>query len=169
MSSGGSHSASDVTTSLLRQLCLPFHVIPERLEHIYERSNGDSDRQLKLDDVIEALKETSRDIHQPTMIVLDALDEINMRDRTDFAKVISSLKATSWKFLITSRSAQDILPNVCDDCSYFSIADEDIATDIRYFVDSALKENGAVDRILSGDPGFRSEVIDTLTTRSSGM
>lgn len=169
MSSGRSHSASDVTTSLLRQLCLPLHIIPERLEYIYERSNGDSDRHLQLDDLIEALKETSRDIHQPTMIVLDALDEVNMRDQTDFAKVISSLKATSWKFLITSRSAQDILPQVCDGCSYLNIADEDVATDIRYFVDSALKENGAVDAILSRDPDFRSEVIETLTTRSNGL
>ncbi len=169
MSSGRLHSASAVTTSLLRQLCLPFHLIPQRLQHIYERSNGESDRRMRLDDLIEALKEASRDIRQPIMIVLDALDVVNMRDPMEFTKVISSLKGTSWKFFITSRSAQDILPNVCDGCSYLSIADEKVAMDIRYFVDSALKDNEAVDSILSRHPDFRSEVIDTLTTHSNGM
>lgn len=169
MSSGRLHSASEVTASLLRQLCLPRNLVPKRLKHIYERSNGASNRLVTLDDLIEALKETARDIHYPIIIVLDALDEVNMHDQGNFAKLVSNLKRIPWKFLITSRSAQGSLSNVCDGCSHLSITDENVSTDIRHYVGGVLKDNGAVDGILSRDPTFRSEVIDTLTTRSNGM
>jgi hypothetical protein len=169
MSSGRLHSASDVTASLLRQLCLPRNLVPKRLKHIYDRSNGASSHLVTLDDLIEALEETSRDIHYPIIIVLDALDEVNMHDQGDFAKLISNLKGIPWKFLVTSRSAQDSLSNDCDGCSHLSITDKDVATDIRHYVGGVLKDNGAVDGILSRDPRYRTEVIDTLTTRSNGM
>lgn len=88
--------------------------------------------------MLEAMRETSRDIDQPMAIVLDGLDECNMRQQKDFMKVFTGLKETSWKFLITSRFDQDIFLKVCRDCSQYSIAEDDLENDIRNFVDSAL-------------------------------
>ena len=169
MSSGGRlHSATDVTASLLRQLCLPFHIVPKRLKQLYEQSDREANTPLELDDMLEALRETSRYIDQPIMIVMDGLDECNMREQKDFIKVITSLKETSWKSLVTSRFDQDILSKACDGCSQFSIKDDNVESDIRNFVDAALRCNEPVDNMLS-DRDFRSEVIETLTSRAHGM
>lgn len=93
MSSGaGLHSATDVTASLLRQLCLSFHIVPGRLKQLYDRSDREPNIRLELDDMLEALRETSRDIDQPIMIVMDGLDGCNMREQKEFVKLLTGLK-----------------------------------------------------------------------------
>ncbi|KAF6228937.1 hypothetical protein HO133_007049 [Letharia lupina] len=118
--------------------------------------------------MLEALRETSREIDQPIMIVTDGLDECNMNERKDFIKVLTGLKKTSWKSLVTSRFDQDVLSQACDGCFQFSIKDENVEDDIRNFVDSALRGNEPVDNMLS-DRAFRLEVIETLTSRAHGI
>ena len=169
MSSGGRlHSATDVVASLLKQLCLSYHIVPRCLEQLYERSNRKPYIQLKLDDMLEAMRETSREICHPVLIVMDGLDECNMRKPKDFRKVFTSLKATSWKVLVTSRSEEDILSKASKDCLQFSITEDSVENDIRSFVRSALRWNEPVDNMLS-DQAFRLEVIETLTHRAHGM
>jgi hypothetical protein len=168
MRSGGKlHSATDVATSLLRQLCLQFHIVPERLKQLYEQSGSEANAPLELEDIVEALIEASRSIYQPVMIVLDALDECNMREQKEFVRVLASLKETSWKYLVTSRLDQDILSRAYDDCYQFSIKDDDVENDIRNFVDSAIRGNEPVGTI-SRDRHLRLEVIETLTSRAHG-
>ena len=169
MGSGGPHSASAVTKSLLRQLCLPNQRVSPRLVDVYENSQSDSDRRLELADLFEALKEVSWNIRSSVLIIIDALDEPNMIDQDNFARILDSLQNPSWKTLITSRSDQHILPIVHERCLCFHITDSNVENDIRYFVDNAIRTDAATDRILSRHPATRSEVIDTLTTRSKGM
>ena len=88
--------------------------------------------------MLEAMRETSRDIDQPMAIVLDGLDECNMRQQKDFMKVFTCLKEKFWKFLVTSRFDQDIFSKVCRGCYQYSIAEDDLDDNIRNFVDSAL-------------------------------
>lgn len=135
---------------------------------ISDESRVKSNTLLELDDMLEALRETSREIDQPIMIVTDGLDECNMNERKDFIKILTGLKKTSWKSLVTSRFDQDVLSQAYDGCSEFSIKDENVEDDIRVFVDSALRGNEPVDNMLS-DRAFRSEVIETLTSRAHGM
>ena len=169
MGSGGRvHSATDLTASLLRQLCLPFHIAPRRLIQLYERSDHKTNMRLELDDMLEALRETSRDIDQPVIVVIDGLDECNMLEQKDFIKVLTGLKETSWKSLVTSRFDHDIVTKACEGCTHFSITDDNVANDIRIFVESVLRGNEPVDNMLS-DQTFRSEVIETLTSRAQGM
>lgn len=169
MGSGGRlHSATDVIASLLRQLCLSFRIVPRRLKQLRERSDRGSSAQLELDDMLEALRETSRDIDQPIVIVVDGLDDCNMREQKDFIKILVGLKETSWKSLVTSRFEQDLLSKACQGCSQFSIKDDNVENDIRNFVESALRGNEPVDNMLS-DEAFRLEVIETLTSRAHGM
>jgi hypothetical protein len=168
MSSGGKlHSATDVAASLLRQLCLQFHIVPERLRQLYEQSGRESNAPLELEDMLEALIEASRGIDQPVMIVLDALDECNMREQKEFVKVLSSLKETSWKSLVTSRLDQDILSRAYDGCYQFSIKDDNVENDIRNFVDTAVRGNEPVGTMLR-DRDLRLEVTETLTSRARG-
>lgn len=168
MSSGGRvHAATDVAASLLRQLCLSFHIVPRRLEQLYERSNRELKVQLELDVMLEALRETSRDIKQPIVIVIDGLDECNMCGQKDFTRILTSLKQTSWKCLVTSRFGQDILSKACKDCSQFSIKEDNFENDIRNFVDSALKWDEPVDNMLS-DQTLRMQVIEIITLRAHG-
>ena len=56
-----------------------------------------------------------------------------------------------------------------DRTSHQHIAETDVRYDIRHFVDRVIKEDAAIDHMLSGHPDFRSELIETLTTCSNGM
>lgn len=169
MSSGRPHSAFDFTASLLKQLLLYFHILPRPLEEAYEKTNGNSEQELELTDMLDYLRETSRDIQRPTTIVLDGLDEMNMREHKDFIKVFSSLKETSWKFLITSRTDQDDFTGASGSCHRFLIQDENIAKDIENFVEFALSGNKAIDDMLSDHHDLREEIVHTLASRSNGM
>ena len=162
-------SASDVVTSLLKQLCLPLHIVPDRLQQIFEQTNSEHGYKLGLKNSLEALMEAFHSIHQPVTIVIDGFDETNIRGQSDFAQVFKILKTTSAKFLVTSRSTQFVLPKAYDRFSEFVIEDDANAEDIRYFVAYVLKENKPVDRMLNGDPELRSELVNTLTSQARGM
>ena len=169
ISSGKLHSASDVVTSLLRQLCLPLHIVPNRLQQIFEQTNGERSYKPKLEDLLETLMEVSRSIHQPVTIVVDGLDEINIRKQSDFVQVFDKLKFTSWKCLVTSRNTRCGWPEAQNRYSQCIIEDDANEQDISNFVKSVLRENEPVDRILDSDPDFRSMLIETLTSRAHGM
>ena len=169
MSSATLHSASDIVTSLLKQLCLPLHIVPDRLQRIFEQTNSQHRYRLELEDSLEALKEVFHSIHQPVTIVIDGFDETNIREQSGFVQVLKSLKGTSAKCLVTSRSTQFVLAKACDRFSAFVIEDDANTEDIRYFVTCVLKENKPVDRMLNGDPELRSELVNTLTSQARGM
>ena len=142
--------------------------MPRRLRRLYEQSDREPNTRLELDDLLEALRETSQDIDQPIVIVMDGLEECNVREQKDFVKVLTGLKETSWKSLVTSRFEQEISSKACKGCLQFSINDDDVKNDIRNFVDCALRGNEPVDNMLS-DPALRLQVIETLTYRAHGM
>ena len=169
MSSGKVHSVSDVITSLLTQLCLPFHIVPKRLQQIFGQTNGKPGHRLKLEDLLEALREASRSILQPVTIIMDGLDDINIRQQSDFVQVFDSLKDTSWKCLVTSRDTQDMLSKAYNHFSEYRIKDNANEKDIYNFVESVLRENEPIDRMLNSDPKLRSELIETLTLRAHGL
>ena len=169
MSSATLYSASDVVTSLLKQLCLPRHIVPHRLQQIFEQTNSEHGYKLALEDSLEALRETFHSIHQPVTIIIDGFDETNIREQNDFVQVFNSLKGTSWKCLVTSRNTQCILPKAHHSFSEFVIEDDANEEDIKNFVAFVLKENKPVDRMLNGDPDFRLEFLNTLTSQARGM
>ena len=169
MSSVKLHSASDIVTSLLRQLCLPFHIVPYRLQQIFEQKNNESGYKLELKDSLRALREVSLMIHQPIAIIIDGLDQTNIQEQSDFVQVFDSLRDTSWKCLVTSRDTRYVLPKAYNSFSEFLIEDHANDQDIRMFVEYVLKQNKAVDRMLKIDPELRSQLIDTLTSRANGM
>ena len=169
MSSGKLHSASDVVTSLLRQLCLPFHIVPKRLQEIFQKTNGEPGHKLGLEDLLEALREVSRSISQPVIMIIDGLDETNIREQGDFVQVFDSLKNTNWKCLVTSRDTRRFLPKGYDQFSRFIIEDDANKEDIGSFVESVLKGHEPVDTMLKKDPNLRSDLIRTLTLQAHGM
>ena len=169
MSSGGApYSATDVTASLLRQLCVQFRIVPQRMQQLYECTDPAGTIRLDLDDVLEAVRQAAQEIDQPIMIIIDGLDECNMSEQRGFIKLFAGLKETFWKSLITSRFDQDILAKACGGCLRFSIKDENVENDIRHFVDSALRGTEPINTMFR-DRVFRSEVIETLTSRAHGM
>ena len=169
MGSAKLHSAPDVVTCLLKQLCLLLHIVPNRLQRISEQTNSEQGYKLALEDSLEALMETFHSIHQPVTIIIDGFDETNIREQSDFVQVFNSLKGTSWKCLITSRDTQCVLPKAHHSFSEFVIEDDANEEDIKYFVTCVLKENKPVDRMLNDDPELRSELLNTLTSRARGM
>ncbi len=169
MSSGKLHSASDVVASLLRQLCLPFHIVPNRLQEIFQKTNGERGPKLGLEDLLEALREVSHSIYQPIIIIIDGLDETNIREQSDFVQVFESLKNTNWKCLVTSRDTQKFLPRGYDQFFKLIIEDDANKKDIGSFVESVLKEYEPVDTMLKSDPNLRSDLIRTLTVQAHGM
>lgn len=169
MSNAKLDSASDIVTNLLRQLCLPYHIVPSRLQQIFEKTNGEPGYRLELEDLLAALREASHSIHQPATIVIDGLDETNVREQHDFVNVLDSLKDRSWKCLVMSRDAQYVLPKTYSSFSEFVIQDNANEQDINNFVKSVLERNEPIHRLLSGDEELRSELIETLTSRAHGM
>lgn len=169
MGNGKIYSASDVVTSLLRQLCLPFHIVPDRLRQIFERTNDEHSYKLELDDLLEALREVSRYIDQQFTIVIDGLDEVNICKQSDFVKIFNSFKDMSWKCLVTSRDTRGFFSKAYNRFSEFVIAHDANEEDIYNFVNSVLEENEPIDRMLGSDPKLRSTLIDTLTLRANGM
>ena len=169
MSSAKLHSASDVVTSLLKQLCLPLHIVPHRLQQIIEQTNSEHEYRLEIEDSLEALREVFHSVHQPITIIIDGFDETNIRERSDFVQVFNSLKDTPQKCLITSRDTQYVLPKAFNSFSEFVIEDDANEEDIYNFVRCVLAENEPVDRMLKGDEELRLELLHTLTLRSHGM
>lgn len=169
MGSAKLHSASDVVTSLLKQLCLPLHIVPPRLQQIFEQTDNEHEYRLDLEDSLEALREAFHSIHQPATIIIDGLDETNIREQSDFVQVFNRLRGTPQKCLITSRGTQYILPKAYNSFFEFVIEDDANGQDIYNFVKCVLEENEPVDRMLKGDENLRSELLKTLTLRSHGM
>ena len=169
LSSTTFHSASDIVTSLLKQLCLPLHIVPACLQQIFEQTHSEHGYKLELEDSLEALREAFRSIHQPITIIIDGFDETNIREQSDFVPVFNSLKSTSSKCLVTSRGTQKGLPKAYNSFSEFVIEDGANEEDIYNFVKCVLEENEPVDRMLNGDEKLRRELLDTLTLRSHGM
>ena len=163
------HPVSDVVASLLEQLCLPFRTVPDKLWQVYEESKDQDSSKPHIDDMIEALEQSSRGINQSIVFVWDGVDEIDVSGRIGFGKFLASLKDLPWKTFITSRQNQHPPFPLLSGCSQFSIQDDDVKPDIRNIVDSAISGSKTVGRMLSDDAELRKEVIDTLTSRSHGL
>ena len=144
MSSGRLHSASDLVASLLKQLCLQFRFVPRRLKEAYEQSEDESHLLLEPDDMLEALKDATRNIRKDVTIVVDGLDEVNMNERKPFVKILATLKETSWNWLFISRPNQDFLDSALKGCSRFSLESFHLVHDIRHFVVGALGKSKAL-------------------------
>jgi len=169
MSHGKLYSASELTATLLKQLCLQRGIVPARLRQLYEHSKGGTGRLLRLVDMLSALKETSQAIVQPTVVIVDGLDEINMSQRQDFVRILDELRQTSWKCLVTSRSHQDVLTETPRGYTQFSIIEVETTRHIQDFVERILAGNEPIDQMLSNQSDLCAEVINTLTSRSHGM
>ena len=167
MSSGWLHSVSNLVASLLKQLCLPFHFVPSRLKHVYVQSKDQPHLLLELDDMLQALNETSRYIQRPITIVVDGLDEINMIERKHFVKFLANLEDSSWNWLFISRPDQDFMDGALKGCSKVSVENHQLVHDIRNFLDGALRGNKALHTMLR-DKAFRCDVSETLTSRAQG-
>jgi len=169
MSHGKLHSASEVTATLLKQLCLQRGIVPARFKQLYEHSKGGTGRLLRLEDMLSALKETSQAIDQPTVVIVDVLAEINMSQRQDSVRILDELRQTSWKCLVTSRSYQDVLTENPRAYTQFSIKEVGTTRDIQDFVERILAGNEPIDQMLSNQSDLRAELINTPTSRSHRM
>lgn len=169
MSSAKFDSASDVVTNLLRQFCLPNHIVPSRIQQIFEKTNAETGYRLEIEDLLAALREASHSIHQPVIIVIDGLNKTNVHEQHDFLKVLDSLKDTSWKCLVMSRDAQYVLPKNSNSFVEFIIQDNANERDINNFVKSVLERNEPIHRMLKGNEELKSKLIETLTSRARGM
>ena len=162
------HSASDLVTSLLRQLCLQLNTVPDRLQRAFKQTSGESGPSLGWQELLEALKEVSRSANQKIAIIVDGWDETNTCEQNGCLQVFDSLKDTSWEWLVTSRASRNILPTACKDISEFTIGEDANKEDIRNFVISVLSESEPIDRMLESDPELRSRLEDTLTSQAHG-
>ena len=116
-----------------------FRIVPKRLQGFNDRSKDEAELRLKLEDMLEALKEASREISKPITIVLDGLDYfdyIKRKQRKDFLKVLKCIRLTLWKCLVTSRVGRSFFSNACDSSTHPSIKEEDVAADVRTSVDN---------------------------------
>ena len=169
MSSAKAYSASEVITSILKQLCLSLQIVPTRLQQILERAKGVASYKSAFEESLEGLREISKSVGRPIIIMIDGFDKTNIRGLRDFAQVFSSLENTSFKCLVTSRSTRFVLPDAHNSFSEFVIEDDANEQDISNFIKCTLSDNPPIDRMLKGDPGFRDELIKTLISRAHGM
>ncbi|KAG8530531.1 uncharacterized protein KY384_005034 [Bacidia gigantensis] len=161
------YSASDITASLLKQLCLLGEFLPRCLNEAYSQSGGCPTQLPELGILLRALEETSQELRGPIVIVIDGLDNLpDGKEATDFFR---ALKYTSWKIILTSRPDQVILEKVCSGCYRKRIQDEDLAGDIRKFVDGSISKNQAFNRMLDDSSNLRQEIIETVTSKSQGL
>lgn len=146
--------------------------MPESILRAFSKRHGGE--RPKLDEVLDAIQEISQRIEEKCIVVVDALDESNMKGATEaseFTKLLLTLKRTSWKVLAFSRSNMQnfMLSDIFKRDSYkYAISPQDTSADIELFVVDAI-QNSHVEEIIGDDTILKDHVVDMLSSKAQGM
>lgn len=157
--------ASELVASLARQLGSRKETLPQGLADMYTQL--DSGCKLPSLQQLESLLLLLCGTFSRTYILIDALDEVNiLEERRTLLSTIQVLQNASAQVFVTSR------PNFEDIKMQFSEAPqvEIVATeeDISTYLKEKISNSLFMTRI-SPFPGLEGEIVETITSRASGM
>ena len=171
----GHHEREDpecITRCLLQQLASPIRGLPIKppiiKKYRQDKEMGSRAVGLTLDQIENLVLELIRDHYDHVTIVLDALDEIDIRRRARMFRFLKRLvqpQRTVVKLLVSSRNEPDIL-------GYFGgvenlyIEAKDNADDIRRYVVQEINNH-----LLMGQArdALKAKVEDVLVQKANGM
>ena len=137
------------------------------------RSKGDSPKgSLTIEECAEVIISITQ--HRPlTTIVIDALDEVQQRERYQLLEALSTIVSDSpglVKILVSSRNDQDIV-GYLNDVPNIEIRSSQNQDDITKYVNSELDSRIKSKRLLHGkvDADLKIQIKETLCEKAQGM
>ena len=161
------HTAANVVSSLLRQLCAVMSRLPEPVTRLYERLHKDGDLP-DLQDLQRVLQELIAQHYDRVYVAIDALDECDAtRQRKLLLGVLKALTSQchSLRLFITSRPhPQDIRKAFTDVQSITITASQH---DIRRYLDYRLSQDDSITDLI--DDVLKKEIVTKIVEFSQGM
>jgi hypothetical protein len=159
-------TALELVASLAKQLASRKEALHPGLTHLHEQVVRE-DRHISWEE-LERLLLSLCDTFDHNFILIDALDEVDIfQERERLLSALRVLQNASVKIFITSR------PNLEDVKTQFSEVPqvEIMATeeDIRTYVKQQITGNSPFMTRISSFPGLEGAIVETITSRASGM
>jgi len=154
-------------------LALQSELCVQELEDFYKEHNpgGLVSRFCKPKDLCQLIRRMASRLDGATMIVIDALDEINDK-RSEAIALLHSLNDSTIsteaniKTIFTSRDEVDIRSCLSD---YKNISVEADISDLQLYVSSEIEYRAAKQKHLFRTPKVRSEIQEKLVDKAGGM
>jgi hypothetical protein len=170
MGHGRVQTAWDVAAVLLKQLCAQLDTDPKQLEELYDQHGATV--QPSLDALLEAMSKLLQSL-TPTkkvFILLDAWDDSNMRNKSEFDKLFHLIISLPWKFFITSRTKPPSVITHRGDWIQFDMCDGS-SIDLEIFIRDRLRRNISLSdlSLLDSDSSLMEIVVQIVLQKSDGM
>ncbi|KAI9802247.1 MAG: hypothetical protein M1825_002968 [Sarcosagium campestre] len=154
-------SPVSLVRSLIRQLVEKRHPLPEAIETLY-RAACDKNSKPTLDTLRDLLIDLGKSSRK-TFVLIDALDESDKdqyKHRKDILDVLSALKGTPIRVLVTSRLHASDITKTLSDSSRLDIVTN--AADIKSFLSAAIEEDDDLKLFCAEDDALKNSIIMTI-------
>lgn len=158
-------SSSYILSALLRQLAASKHSIPPAIQDFFLKFGKKRERP-KLVDLKAVFRRVLED-YRGTFVLIDALDECDIRTRQQILQVFKDLASDlkQIKILFTSRPHLDDITKIMGSIPYIEI--EANAQDIKTFVVQSIEKTDTVMEFMNDE--LKNEIVEVLLERSRGM
>ncbi len=159
-------TSSELVASLARQLAARKAPLPQRLVDLYERL-GRGDNHLDRQQLESLFLSLCSDFNR-TFVLIDALDECNIAtERSSLLSIIQALQDASVKSLITSRPNLEDINMQFDQALRVEIVAKE--SDVKAYLMGKVMANPVFAKRISSAPGLEKNIVETITSRASGM
>ena len=162
-------TASTLVGSLLAQLCVQIDDFPVDIQHEYQKVNPGG--QLKTSSpgaqvVVEAILSLSQ--QYCITLFIDAVDEIDNKEELLDAIETLTLRSTSIKFLVSSRSTMEMLSEFSGKTVHIDLGNkiQEIDQDISLYINGRLRSDG---RLAWPNQEIENVISKALQEESMGM
>ncbi|KAK0627465.1 ankyrin repeat-containing domain protein [Immersiella caudata] len=153
--------------SIFRQVISSMTTIPPSIKQLYGRGRRNDPKQPPQCSTLHSAVERDKGVTWPTaIVVLDALDEADVRVQDQVKERILGLPFPNVRFLCTSRPFSKF-HDIFSSSAQIEIAATD--KDIKTFVNSHIDENKLLSKLLKNDMKLREDIADTIITQAKKM
>lgn len=149
--------------SLLKQLAIAHHTLSKPLLDLYRRFNS-QERRPQLQDLEQAFLLACRNFSR-VFVVVDALDECDLKYRKGFLRSLSNLqKDQSLSIFVTSRSYEDHVNQLFGSCPRMKIQARE--SDLRRYILGEIEESHEIDAI---DDDLKTTIVERVVEGAQNM
>lgn len=156
-------SLQNILATLLRQLSSSRLSLPESIIELYTRFEKQQ-HKIQIGDLEATLLSVCREFHR-TFIIVDALDECDMKYRRTLLSSLKELSTASMSLFLTSRPHTDDVKKVFENCAQIRVGA--VESDIRAYLAYKINEASDLEDFL--DDELREEIIATIISGLQGM
>lgn len=149
-------TAEKTISSLLKQLVIADGKIPKPVSELYQQYSS-QERRPQLQDIEQTFLLTCKNFAR-VFVVVDALDECDIKHRKGFLRSLSNLQTNqALSIFVTSRSYEDHVNNLFGSCPRMKIQAQE--SDLRRYVSREIDESHEVDVM---DDDLRTTIIEKV-------